>query len=30
LSSPRAFRPVVMTVVEVVVAPFFAAIIIAT
>ena len=30
LSSPRAFRPVVMTVVAVVVAPFFAAIIIAT
>jgi hypothetical protein len=29
-SGPRAFRPVVMTVVAVVVAPFFAAIIIAT
>jgi hypothetical protein len=29
-SSPRAFRPVVMTVVAVIVAPFFAAIIIAT
>ena len=30
LSGPRAFRPVVMTVVAIVVAPFFAAIIIAT
>ena len=30
LSGPRAFRPVVMTVVEVVIAPFFVAIIIAT
>ena len=30
LSGPRAFRPVVMTVVAVVVAPFFATIIIAT
>ena len=30
LSGPRAFRPVVMTVVAVVVAPFFAAIIIVT
>ena len=29
LSGPRAFRPVVMTVVAVVVAPFFAAVIIA-
>ena len=30
LSSPRAFRHVVMTVVAVVIAPFFVAIIIAT
>ena len=30
MSGPRNFRPVVMTVVAVVVAPFFAAIIIAT
>jgi len=30
LSGPRAFRPVAMTVVAIVVAPFFAAIIIAT
>ena len=30
LSGPRAFRPVVMTMVAVVVAPFFVAIIIAT
>ena len=30
LSSPRAFRPVVMTVVAIVVVPFFVAIIIAT